>query len=260
MTPKQLEIAPREAMPVAVAPITSLSILEAAVRGGINKDNVEVVERLVALRRDEMKEESKAAFARAFFKLRQEIATLEIYADKTCKTTKGDVAFTYCSEEELADKLDPLLLRHGFAMMFGQRSDEGRSVAIVTLMHEAGHQETREYSVRAGATNSMKDATSADAGATTTAWRHLVIKLFGLKSRIRSEDDPRNLGEHITAEQAQELSDRVQATGSDERAFLRYAGVRLNDGEPVMPAHYAQIMTSRYADLDQSLKRKEKTK
>lgn len=263
MKTQQLEIARNEPQAVATRPpmpVSSLSILQAAIEGGINKENVDVVERLVALRRDEMREESKAAFARAFFQLRKEIMSMEIYADKTVKTLKGDVVCTYCSEQELSEKLEPLLLRHGFAMMFGQRHEEGRAVAMITLIHEAGHQELREYSVRSGATNRVKDDTAADAGATTTAWRHLVIKLFGLKSRIKDTDDPRNLGEHITSEQAFELSARVNSTGSDERAFLRYAGVKIADNEIPVDAHYQQIMSSRYSDLDASLKRKEKTR
>lgn len=260
MNHEQLEIATRE--PVAPPAIpSSLSILEAAVRGGINKENVDVVERLVAMRREEMKEQARAAFAKSFFLLRKEIMGLEIYADKTIETSKGDVVCTYCSEQELSEKLEPLLMRHGFAMMFGQRQEDGRAVAVVTLMHEAGHQETREYSVRSGATNAMKDATSADAGATTTAWRHLVIKLFGLKSRIREEDDPRNLGEYIAEEEASELMRRVMETGSDERAFLKYAGVKLAGSDQKLDlSHYRLIMSNRYADLDASLKRKERTK
>lgn len=254
MKNEQLEIVPAAAPP---APVTSLSILAAAVGGGINKENVDVVERLVALRREEVKEEAKAAFAKAFFQLRKEVSGMELYADKAAKTGSGAVAYTYCSETELSEKLEPLLLRHGFAMMFGQSQDDGKIVVSVTLMHEAGHQETRDFAVRPGATNAMKDATSADAGAATTAWRHLVIKLFGLKSRIRQEDDPRNLGERITNEQAAELSDRVQATGSDEAAFLKYAGVVLAKGEVPKAEHYRMIFTNRYSDLCASLTKKE---
>lgn len=261
MKPEQLEITTKSLPhPAPQIPVTSLAILEAAVRGGINKDNVEVVERLVALRRDEMREEAKADFARAFFKLRQEVAHMELYADKACKTLKGDVAFTYCSEHELSEKLEPLLLRHGMTMMFGQRHEEGRSVAQITLIHESGHQEIREYSVRSGATNRVKDDTAADAGATTTAWRHLVIKLFGLKSRIRSEDDPRNLGEHITVEQAAELQRRVLAAGKSEHSFLRYAGIKIADADLVELAAYQSIMSARYQDLDANLKKCENTK
>lgn len=217
-------VAVREEQPLAVSqpPVTSLAILEAAVRGGINKDNVEVVERLVALRRDELREEAKAAFAKAFFQLRKTMP--EIYADKQARDRSGAVVYTYCSEEEISRMLEPHLFKHGFTMLFGQRQDDGKTVAIVTLIHEGGHQENREYSVRSGATNQMKDATSADAGSTTTAWRHLMIKMFGLKSRLRAEDDARLVGGSVTAEQAEELERRVKMVNADVPKFLKFAG------------------------------------
>jgi hypothetical protein len=159
----------------------------------------------------------------------------------------GKVAYSYCSETELSSMLEPVLLKHGFTMMFGQRSDEGKIVAIITLIHEEGHEETREYSVRSGNTNALKDATAADTGATTSAWRHLVIKMLGIKSRIREDADPRNLGGKVTKEQAEELEQRVAITNSNRATFLKMAGVD----------SFAAIPTLKYEVLDQLLRMKE---
>ena len=93
----------------------------------------------------------------------------------------------------------------------------------ITLMHEQGHSETREFTVRSGTPNAMKDAAMCDAGAATTAWRHLVMKMFGLKSRI-SREDARIQGEPITFEQAQTLREMVKDTGANEAKFLAFAG------------------------------------
>lgn len=248
MPNQELELA-KPMLPAPDAPPSALSILSAAVSGGITKDNIEVVERLVALRRDEMQEHAKAEFAKAFFRLRRDLHQAEICADKCAKNDHGQVVYTYCSEEELSRVLEPFLFRHGFATMFGQRHEEGRVVAVVTLIHEAGHQEIREYGVRVGETNRMKGATAADAGSTTTAWRHLMIKMFGLKSLIREDSDARLEGGAITKEQATSLRNRVRATGSNEEAFLKYAGAK----------SYEEISETKYAVLDASLSRKEKT-
>lgn len=233
-----------------VQPVTSLMILEAAVRGGINKENVEVVERLAALRREEMREEAKTAFAKAFFQLRRSMP--ELYADKEAKDKGGSVVYTYCSEGEMSRMLEPHLFRHGFTTLFGQRQEDNRTVAIVTLIHEGGHQETREFSVRSGATNAMKDATAADTGSTTTAWRHLMIKMFGLKSRISTDQDARIDGEAVTLEQADELEQRVAILGDriNRDAFFQFAGAK----------KFADIAASRYDELDALLRRKENPK
>lgn len=242
----ELAVAKRRETEIDRPSPTALSILDSAIRGGINKDNVEVVERLVALRREELKEESKKAFARDWFRLRKNMP--EIYADKAARNDAGEVVYTYCSEKEIADKLDPIMLQYGFTTLCGQRQEEGRVVAIITLMHEAGHEETREYSVRAGATNRMKDASAADAGSTTTAWRHLMIKLFGLKCRIAAGDDPRNEGGKVTPDQAFELERRVAETNSNKDAFLKLAGAK----------SFGDIHELKYDMLDQFLRLREK--
>jgi hypothetical protein len=223
-----------------------LDILNAAVSGGITSESVGVVERIIAMRREEVSAANKAKFNKSFFKLRQEISGMDFYADKAAMNN-GKVAYSYCSETELSSMLEPVLLKHGFTMMFGQRSDEGKIVAIITLIHEEGHEETREYSVRSGNTNALKDATAADTGATTSAWRHLVIKMLGIKSRIREDADPRNLGGKVTKEQAEELEQRVAITNSNRATFLKMAGVD----------SFAAIPTLKYEVLDQLLRMKE---
>ncbi len=164
--------------PPAAPELSSLAILDAAVRGGVTSENVAVVREIIAMRREEVAAQNKTAFNMAFFKVKREIAGMDFYADKQATNNSGKVTFVYCSETEIARNIEPVLFKYGFAMLFGQRQDDARVVAVVTLIHEAGHEETREYAVRSGATNAMKDATAADTGATTSAWRHLMIKMF----------------------------------------------------------------------------------
>lgn len=232
---------------------TSLSILEAAVKVGITSENVAVVEKILEMRRQELRDEYKRDFAKDFFNLKKALAVTSIYADKVAKKTNGDLAYTYCSESEISEKLEPLLLANGFTMLFSQRNEEGRTVAVVKLLHQAGHEETQEYSVRVGATNAMKDASAADSGSTTTAWRHLMIKLFGLKSRIRAEDDVRNEGdpnERVTSAQAEELEHRAKMSNSKIDTFLKLAG----------SAKFSEIPARNFDMLSRLLAEKERGK
>ncbi len=233
--------------PPAAIPPTSLDILDAAVRGGVTSENVAVVKEIIAMRRDELKEQAKADFAKAFFKLKKTLSTTTIYADKDGPNN----AYTYCSETEISDRLEPILMANGFAMMFGQRKDATQVTAIITLIHEGGHSEDREYTVRVGPTNNMKGPDLADAGSTTTAWRHLAIKMFGLKSHICESDDARNLGDlakKITKEQADELEHRLKMVNGKVADFLTLAGA----------ASFAEIPAANYGICDRLLKSKER--
>jgi hypothetical protein len=220
-------------------------LLAAVVQQGITPASVEVMERLCALRRDEATAANKAAFNRAFFALKREISGMEFYADKEATTKSGAKAYSYCSEEEISRKLEPVLFNHGFAMLFGQKKEAQLVTAEITLIHESGHEERREYSLRVGQSNGMKDDTAVDAGSTTSAWRHLVIKMFGLKSRIREESDARNVGAFISAEKAAELSDRVAKCGADPVKFLAFAQAESFDkiGEAMLPAIESMLRT-----------------
>lgn len=203
-----------------------IDILEAAVRGGVTAENVAVVKELVQMCREQRAEDAKAAFAKAFFLLRKNMP--EIHADKQARNRAGEVTFVYCSEEEIARMLEPHLMSYGFAMLFGQTSDDNRITVNVTLMHEQGHSEVREFTVRSGTPNAMKDGAMCDAGGATTAWRHLMIKMFGLKSRIAENQgkfDATIEGSAITPERVQYLTELLKETNSDPVKFLAMAGV-----------------------------------
>lgn len=222
-----------------------LAILDAAVRGGVTQENVSVVKELIAMAREERAEQAKAAFARAFFQLRKNMP--EIHADKEAKGRNGEVAYAYCSEGEIAKKLEPHLMAYGFAMLFGQNASDGRISINVTLMHEHGHSETREFTVRSGTPNAMKDAAMCDTGAATTAWRHLMIKMFGLKSRIQENQDAAIEGEKISSDKVVYLRELVKETKSDETKFLAFA----------QAAKYEEIREAFYDRLVASLRRKQ---
>jgi len=222
-------------------------MLQGVIQSGLTADNVQAFKELVQLHREEVASKHKAAFNRAFFALKKEISGMDFYCDKQATTKSGGVAYTYCSEAEIAGKLEPALFRHGFTMLFGQRQEADRVVAIVTLIHEDGHEETREYSVRVGVSNQMKDNTAVDAGSTTSAWRHLVMKMFGLKSRIREEDDARNIGRPISADKAADLERRCEAANVNQRAFLDFAGAKT----------FAEIGEARLPEIEAMLTRKE---
>ena len=244
---KHLQKMEPQAVDIRPPALTSLDILNAAVSGGITSESVGVVERIIAMRREEVSAENKAKFNRAFFELRQEIASMDFYADKAAKTDSGAVAYAYCSEKELSSKLDPVLFKHGFAMLFGQRDEGAKTVAIITLIHKDGHEENREYAVHAGGTNRMKDATAADTGATTSAWRHLVIKMFGIKSRIQESADPRNEGSKIDPKYADELEHRAEMLNA-KKVILEMAGAKT----------FREIMSGRAPVIENALAIKER--
>lgn len=240
-----LRVARPEPLPLEPSSLSPITILEAAVRGGITAENVAVVKELAAMVREHKADAAKAAFAKSFFELR--MAMPIFYADKEVLTKAGAVAFEYCSPQEIKDILEPLMLRNGFVTMTGQELSAGQVTATVTLMHEGGHSELRSYSCRVSPGNELMNPSKCDAAATTNAERHAFIKMFGLRTRKRDDDDARNLGTFITPDQAGELERRVMETESNMPAFLKLAGAQ----------KISEILSGKYDMLDGLLRKKE---
>ena len=241
------ELTKVEQMPVARREPSPAEILQAVCDRGITPETVAVVKELSAMCKEAKQDEAKAEFAKAFFQLRK--VAPNIYADKEVRTDKDKVAFSYVSPEELNRVVEPLLLAHGFTTMCGQEMrQDGKVTAILTLFHEAGHSETREFTVRVSAGNAVMNNTKCDEAATTSALRHLMIKMLGLKTRINANDDARLDGGTITAEQAASLRARVRITNTDESRFLKFAGNVYN---------YEEIPAGKYGILDENLRKKE---
>lgn len=238
--------------PLAIVQQASpLAILEAAVKGGITAESVAVVKELAAMCRDQRQEDAKAAFARAFFALKNDMP--HIYADKQVKTQSGAVAFTYCTPQEIQNTIDPIMRKHGFCTMTGQEKDTatGFVTATITLFHDQGHSETRSFTVRPGSGNKLMTETQCDAGATTAAERNLLIKMLGLRTRLNAEGDARNIGETIAPEKAQELEDRCLKANVDIYRFLKFAHAGKEDGS------FADIKSGSLEIVEAELTRRE---
>lgn len=253
MTDQSLTVV-QPALAVAPRQLSAIDLLQAAVEKGITAENVAVVKEIKELVREEQAHNAKLAFGRAFFAMRKEMPI--VYADKQVKTDSGELAFQYCSPQEIKDTLEPLMMKHGFCTMTSQQMEgENKVTVTVTLIHEAGHQVEGTFTTRVGQENRLVKGPQVVAGATTAAERHCLIKLFGLRTRINPDADARNEGEPITEAQADELWRRVTDTESNHKAFLKFCGVPVS-GEATI-ADYKRIMSSRYPAADEMLRKKE---
>lgn len=250
----ELSVATTQPIPVIKPMPTPIEILQSAIEGGITEKSVAVVESLTRLCREQRAEDAKIAFNRAWFQLRKGMPIL--YADKEVKTKSGDVAFQYVSPQEIKDCIEPLMSSHGFCTMVGQTLTNGEVTVTVTLMHEAGHSELRSYTTRVSPGNSLMSPTQCDAAATTNAERQALIKIFGIRTRVRAEDDPRNIGEAITREQAESLQHRVKMLNAPEQSFLKWAGVPNAAKTPTL-ADYEKIPSTAFVRCDEFLCKKE---
>jgi len=210
----------------------------------ITPDAVGVIERLVALKRDEEDRNAKREFAQAFNALQSEIPVIK--AERVVPNKDGSTRYLYAPYEDIMRQATPILRRHGFSLAFSTKVEGARVTAICTLLHAGGHERTNEYAVRIGGGPPGATECQADGAAYTYAQRGALCDCLGITVSGR-DNDAREIGAPITPDQAEHLKQRVAETKSDATKFLSVAGA----------TSFETIPTSKYALLDAMLKKKE---
>lgn len=232
-----MELVPNAPHAVAVRQpegMTIEQVFNAVLEKNINAEQIGVMKQLLAM-------DAERKFAVAFVALQAELPTI---VATTVIPNRGK----YERFEDVMRVVGPLLQQHGFTVSFSQDAKDNRIVQRCTLMHVGGHSRTNDFAVRAGGRSDSE--TQADCKASTTAKRNALLNCLNIIIRqdcMADESDAGNEGGFVTKEQAFELERRVAETNSDKAAFLRFAGAD----------KFSEIGSSRYAELDASLKKKE---
>lgn len=217
-------------------------MLQAVIEKGITAENVTALEQLVGLYERMEKRNSEKAFADAFVKLQTE---MPVIVASSIIPNRGK----YERFEDVMNVVGPLLTKNGFAVSFEQAADDKRITVICHLQHVAGHSKRTPFAVRLG--GRADSDTQADCKASTTAKRNALLQALNVVIRqdcLQDEDDARNDGDFISAKEAANMRDRLEACGADEKAFLEYAGAD----------SFEKIYEARKESLYAAIARKEK--
>ena len=232
-------------MPLATQPVIQApsvgAMLSAVIDKGVTAENVGALEKLVELYERMEQRNAEKQFAEAFVRLQGE---LPVIVAETVIANRGK----YARFEDVMHQISPVLVRNGFTVSFSMDFRDGRILETCTLAHVGGHSRANSFAVRTGKADSD---TQADCKASTTAKRNSLLQALNIVIRqdcLQDEDDARFEGGTITREEAADLSDWVDATGSDRAKFLAFAGAKT----------FEEISTSRLAELQAFLKKKER--
>lgn len=227
-------------------------MLRAIMDRGVTADNVQAFGELVKVyeRMEDRKLEraAKAEFNKAFVLMQAEIPTVQ--ATKPVVDKQGNVKFKIADFEDIDAQARPILQRHGFTVSFseGESQQPGKITKVCHLRHVGGWQQLNPYTVRIGSGPPGATESQADGSAHSYAKRGALCDALNIIIGHQDED-ARVDGGPITPEQAASLRKRVRETGSNEPAFLKFAGA----------AKFEEIPAAKYSILDENLRRKERT-
>lgn len=197
--------------------------------------DIDKLQQLMAMRERVFARNAKAAYAAALATMQPE---LPVVAERGgIKDKSGKVQSTYAKWEDINEAIKPVLARHGFALSFrtGQAED-GRIVVTGVLSHREGHVEETTMVLPHDSSGS-KNAVQAVGSSTSYGKRYTAAALLNLTSRaVEDRDDDgaaAGVGDTITDEQAAEVRELIEATGSDIARFCRHLKI---EGIATMPA------------------------
>ena len=178
--------------------------------------DVDKLERLMQMRERAIERQAKADFDAAMADLQPELPTIG---------ERGNAAgrYTYALWEDINTAIKPVLQKHGFALTFRTDFKDGITVTGV-LSHRAGHREETSITLPSDSSGS-KNAVQAVASSVSYGKRYTAGALLNLTSHGEDDDAYAAVVETITDAQEIQITEMLEATGSDRAKFLKWLKV-----------------------------------
>jgi hypothetical protein len=240
-----------EAPPPALA-ASPMELLSRALERGAD---LAMVEKLMDLAERQEKNEARRAFNEALAAAKAEIPTIKKNRRVGFESRREGGARTDYSHEDMAEiakVVAPILSRHGLSYRFRTHYEPGHPVTVTCIIsHKLGYSE--ENTLPAPPDNSGNKNSIQAIGSTVTYLQRYTLKAaLGLAAENDDDGKAADSAEPISAEQLQEIRDKLAASGSDIERFCKYMNVealpdiRKND-YPKALAAIAQAMKAKKA-------------
>lgn len=220
------------------APTPSENTLLAVIERAAVNPNVDVdkLERLIALAKEQRKEDARVAYVRAMKSLKRDLPTIDrkgriIVREKTSSGKRdGDIQqdTAFARWEDIDEAITPILEQHGFVLTFRTGvAPDGKVTVTGVLTHDAGHFEETMVSLPHDSSGS-KNPVQAVGSAFSYGKRYAATMLLNI--RTKGEDDDGGAAgadDPISDDQIQTIKDLLKRDEMDEVKFCKVWGVEM---------------------------------
>lgn len=175
--------------------------------------DIDKLERLMAMKERHDAQEAQREFDNAMADMQPKLPSIG---------ERGNAAgrYTFALWEDINSVVKPILQQHGFALTFRTSFVDGVAVTGV-LSHRAGHREETSITLPADGSGN-KNAVQAVASSVSYGKRYTASALLNLTTHGEDDDAYKAVEEAITESQEIQLSEMLEATGSDKAKFLKF--------------------------------------
>lgn len=217
-----LELAPVKPN-IKLAPIdnSAETLIAQAIANGTP---VEVMERLLAMRRELKAEQAKEAFDQAMSDFQSECPVIEKTKAVNNKPDKGGgLRYKFAPLDVIVVKVRDILKKYGFSYTINAKVEDESVMAICKITHRLGHSETSEFQVPIDSTAYMNNQ-QMFASALTFAKRYAFTNAFGILTGDEDDDARSASNTDIKKEPATDVfkafSDAIENAKTEERILL----------------------------------------
>lgn len=188
--PKQPATAPEpQTMALALGGVNVESLLAKAVD---SKAAVDVLERLMAMRRELQAEQARAAFDKAMADFQAECPVIVKSEEVRERDNPNKIRYKYAPLDIIVAQVKGLLQKHGLSHSENAKVETDYVTAVCTIKHAKGHSETSEFRVPIDPKAYM-NAAQKFASALTFAKRYAFCNALGILTGD-ADDDARTSG------------------------------------------------------------------
>lgn len=224
------------------------------------KVDADTMQKLLDMQLTVMQRQAEIEFNEAFTQLSAKLPRIVkkgsvAYKDK--QSGKSDEAFKFATYEDIDVKVRPLLIEHGFSLIYDTEERAGGGLIMtVTLLHVKGH--NRKSSIPLALDSSGgKNNIQAMGSSSSYGRRYAMCNILNIVTI--GEDDDAGSAFPIDTEQAAEIDALIRETGMNREKFLKV--LKVEDVREIRQKDAARALnTLKARKLDQQEKNNADTK
>ena len=206
---------------------SSAEIMLQAVRNGLGKEQLEVLERMFALDIKAKERQAKEAYSAAMAEWKANAP--DIAKDRTVKfqTAKGPTEYAHASLANVTATINKSMSPFGLHAAWKTDQPDGKIKVTCTVSHKLGHSEST--SLTADADNSgSKNAIQALGSTISYLERYTILALTGLATHEQDTDGiiPGEPAEVINDQCYADLKSLISEVKADEAAFCKFLKIK----------------------------------
>ena len=220
-----------ETAPLPAVPSTA-EIMMTAVRNGLGKEQLEVLERMFELDVKAKQQQAKEAYYKAMARWASDAPVIIKDKEVSYKAGAGTTAYKHAGLGNVTQAINTSMSQYGLHASWTTTQPEGKITVECVVTHELGHSESTSLTADADDSGS-KNKIQAIGSTISYLERYTILALTGLATHEQDTDGIiKEPEEAINDQNFADITTLIQEVGANEKAFLKYLKIESLDKMP----------------------------